>query len=429
MPKNPDIGVGTFYQRGKRGTWYFQHKASGVTASLGTTDANVAEQEALTRYAYLRLDQRSEQLEQAVASLDTTKRRSAETRRERVELCPEDIWAVYEEQLALVSRARLHDSATAEKPLSANYLRQQRSSLAKVLGAYQGEAKWAHEVTEAEAQRTFAKLVRGGAAPSSINRYLADMRTIWGRISARILAPNNPWRAVEKRTKGELARTRKSKRPFTKEELETIHEKATGWIRVAAMYGHETGLRLGDVLTLRWDEIDGEYLLREDRKTGKVDAHYCPRANELATEWVGQHGKSDWVFPDQAARYLGLDGFRPNGAAGAKAFAKFLREACGFETRDGGRTILGFHSFRSEVATQLDAHGGDAREALHHSDSQTTAGYVQHDLQTLRDKARARYLGTGEMDAIKARIERLSAAEREELRCWLADMETPQQKG
>jgi integrase len=416
----PSIGIGAIYPRGKRGTHYFEFQGLGqrIKQSLGTTNPEEAEKEARKRFGYLLAGDRVEQLQEAKARLAVAQDEEQNARRTVISLDVEGIWKHYQRQLSLVSVSRRHADGTRTTPLSPRTLRQTKSSLTKFLAWYHdgnGTGKAMHNVSRSEAQDYFADLLAAGAKLSSYNRYLADLRVIWKRLADKI-ASANPFDSVPQRKKGEVDEDTQHKEPFTPQELATIHEKATGWIAVAVVVGQETGLRLGDVVTLQVSEIDGDHLVRETRKSKKEQVLYAPASCAAIREWIGTDGR-EFVFPEMAKRYMGLAGFKRNGTAPVKEFMTFLRETCEMETRQGGQTVKGFHSLRVTAATQTALHGGNAQDLLGHTDKRVTDGYVQPTLEEA--KAMATRASQSPLEQIKAGILTLDEGERKDLGKWL----------
>lgn len=107
---------------------------------------------------------------------------------------------------------------------------------------------------------------------------------------------------------------------FTEDELARLFENPPPLMRGLFTIGICTGLRLGDVATLRWDEIEmersanglpdfqGKEIHRVTRKT-KTLVH-IPIERELSDFLSGQwllSNESEYVLPEAAAMYLGSD--------------------------------------------------------------------------------------------------------------------------
>ncbi len=239
-----------------------------------------------------------------------------------------------------------------------------------------------HDVSDAHADDYARDLWRGKFSPRSFNGHIQFLRSVFTTLRVKAGLLDNPWlhiRKLEKETQGRLN--------FTPDELATLCRKARGTMRYMLAIGLYTGLRLGDVLTLRWSAIKPgriELTPRKTRRKGKtvtIPLHSVLAA--LLEERRRQVAQSeDYVFPEEAAEYI------REVSAFSKRFQNFLRE-CGiatFEQATGHRQRAivrkGFHSLRHsfvslcavnrvpQVAIQdLVGHGSPAMTALYsHAD-------------------------------------------------------------
>ena len=84
---------------------------------------------------------------------------------------------------------------------------------------------------------------------------------------ARELISKNPAKLIKN-----LARTdRQERRPFTIQELKLVLTQASAEWKTTILVGFYTGLRLGDVIRLKWENLDleaGHYSMRT-KKTGR----------------------------------------------------------------------------------------------------------------------------------------------------------------
>jgi len=219
----------------------------------------------------------------------------------------------------------------------------------------------------------------GDLRPSSFNRALMALRHVFNVVPYGA----NPFAALSQKSKTEVDAKATGKRAFTIEELATMQQKAKGWVRPAMFVGYHSGLRLGDVVTLRWDEVDGEgYIRRVQRKSGKTETIYCPEVQTELEAWRREQGTDagEYVFPYQAAAYLGI-GRTVDQTLPGKQFQRFLAKECKLATHDSaGAVILGFHSLRASNATYGRRSGqtvAEVQKRLAHTSATTTAGYIQ----------------------------------------------------
>ena len=183
------------------------------------------------------------------------------------------------------------------------------------------------DVTEAQAQEYIALLQKSGRYEKTVTysrgvgrgAKTITTQTANGALSARtvrlhqtvcaevfaLLAKDaglqdNPFTGI-RRAKSD-AKTREA---FTPDELQTIFDNLDGFTRPLFMMAVWTGLREGDICTLKWSDTDLERCLitRETRKTGAVVQ--IPISNQLYEMLVATpRTKSEFVFPKHAEMYL-----------------------------------------------------------------------------------------------------------------------------
>jgi integrase len=212
------------------------------------------------------------------------------------------------------------------------------------------------DVTDAHAQAYIALLQKSGRYEKTISYSRGDgkkARTITtqkaeGALSARtvrlhqtvcaevftLLAKDaglqeNPFAGI-RRAKSD-AKTREA---FTPDELQTIFDNLDGFTRPLFMMAVWTGLREGDICTLKWTDVDLESRLitRETRKTGAVVQ--IPISNQLyALLTATPRTESEYVFPKHAEMYL-------SNPSGVSYRVKQFLEGLGIQTtrKPDGRT-------------------------------------------------------------------------------------------
>ena len=113
---------------------------------------------------------------------------------------------------------------------------------------------------------------------------------------------------------------------FTQEELKTIYDNLDGFTRPLFMLAVWTGLREGDICTLRWNDINLEqrFISRKTRKTGaRVQ---IPISNQLYDYLVSvPRTESEYVFPKHAKMYL-------TNSTGVSYRIKLFLEGLGIQT-------------------------------------------------------------------------------------------------
>ena len=113
---------------------------------------------------------------------------------------------------------------------------------------------------------------------------------------------------------------------FTQEELKTIYDNLDGFTRPLFMLAVWTGLREGDICTLRWKDINLEqrFISLKTRKTGaRVQ---IPISNQLYDYLVSiPQTESEYVFPKHAKMYL-------TNSTGVSYRIKLFLEGLGIQT-------------------------------------------------------------------------------------------------
>lgn len=183
------------------------------------------------------------------------------------------------------------------------------------------------DVTDAHAQEYIALLQKSGRYEKTVsysrgtgeNVRTVTMQKSEGALSARtlhlyqmvctevfnLLAKDaglqaNPFASI-RRAKPD-AETREA---FTPEELKLIYDNMDGFTRPLFMMAVWTGLREGDICTLKWSEIDlvRRLITRKTRKTGTTVQ--IPISNQLYTMLMAtERTESEYVFPKHAEMYL-----------------------------------------------------------------------------------------------------------------------------
>ena len=133
---------------------------------------------------------------------------------------------------------------------------------------------------------------------------------------------------------------------FTQEELKTIYDNLDGFTRPLFMLAAWTGLREGDICTLRWKDINLEqrFIFLKTRKTGaRVQ---IPISNQLYAFLASiRKTKSEYIFPKHAEMYL-------TNSTGVSYRIKQFLEGLGIQTtrKPKGRTravsVKDLHSCR-----------------------------------------------------------------------------------
>ncbi len=204
----------------------------------------------------------------------------------------------------------------------------------------------------------------------------------------------NPFSKVEK-----LEEISESRNAFSEDELKKKKEKSQeGNLFVFALFAIAclTGMREGDVCTLKWVEADLEhgYIYRKVLKTGKlIEVPIVPPLHNFLLEQKVKTGNGEYVLPEHAQMYL-------NSPDGISWRVKgFLEDVCEINTtkKVKGRTriasIKDVHSCRHTFAYLAGVHGIPlviVQSVLGHMSPEMTSQYQAHANRADKTKAMAR---------------------------------------
>ena len=183
--------------------------------------------------------------------------------------------------------------------------------------------------------------VAGALSPRSIRLYQMVCAEVFALLQEDAGMQKNPFSGIRK-AKSDT----ETREAFTPEELKTIYDNLDGFMRPLFMLAVWTGLREGDICTLKWNEVDLErrMIARKTRKTGaKVQ---IPISNQLYEFLITTpRTDSEYVFPEHAQMYL-------TNSTGVSYRIKQFLEGLGIETtrKPEGRTraisVKDLHSCR-----------------------------------------------------------------------------------
>lgn len=245
------------------------------------------------------------------------------------------------------------------------------------------DLEFLHEITPLNAQDYSADLWSSNISPRTYNGHIKFLRSMFNTLKLKAGLIVNPWadiKMMDKETKG--------RENFTPEELTAITTKATGSFRYMIALGLLTGMRLGDVVNLRWADVGRDSIqiipMKTRRKGKKISMPIHPVLRSMLNELQKQKGDSAYLFPSEREEY-----WKDAGIV-TRRFQQFLKD-CGIATTEAGgdhrrRLIVrkGFHSLRHsfvslcaanrvpQVAIQdLVGHGSPAMTELYsHADFQ-----------------------------------------------------------
>ncbi|MBT3375635.1 MAG: site-specific integrase [Lentisphaerae bacterium] len=408
MDNKPSIGIGSIYLDSRKGRYYFAYPKGGITAkSLKTSDPEEAVREARKRFGYLVNGERAEALAEAVVRMKSDTEVVGDATRPRINLDESELYNSY---LAVLQRANLgrdrHEDASSKSPLATKTLKEVKGYIRRFcqwIKDNHSNVKTMDQVTVVIAD-TYLEHIRSQFSANTYNHYITNLRVIWKRLAVKAGLDSNVWATFEQLHNKQVNAEKISKRPFSLDQLKLVMDKADevgGWFPVATHIGYETGMRLGDVVTLKLDEIDTAEAIIEKRtrKGGKNKTLYIPESMPYITTWIeNKNTDGEYLFPELASYQLGINRKQDDSEVAGR-FSAFLRDDCEIVTTvtdDNGkaRTVLGFHSLRVANATYSRSSGASITEVqgqLGHGSIKTTGDYIQEDQEIIRARAKASY--------------------------------------
>jgi len=263
------------------------------------------------------------------------------------------------------------------------------------LAGHYPNLKYMHEITPEIAASYAAELRARETAKDTYQQHIKLVRRVFEDLGEQAGLLANPFRKIDTKSK---RGPRDHKRAFTDDELKIVSEKLTevekqvkqgkvkeknsvlldayGNMRNWFVLGFYTGMRLGDVLTLEWSEIDFKQRVikyvplkgRNNPNAKEVSVSIHPTLMAALKGLRRQAKKGErFVFPEAAKRYLGLGGYVRDTSAASKQIQKFLKDTCklniykegtGKETSSGKKKTkdMGRESKRPRAVVELGFH-------------------------------------------------------------------------
>jgi integrase len=232
-------------------------------------------------------------------------------------------------------------------------------------------------------------------SPSSVNISLAAIQSALGRaFDDRLVDVNEASRVP--RLKDDPAR-KQQRRAFTERELQAILKVCDPEWRGMVLCGAYSGMRLGDVSLLRWENVDlaGRELHFKTEKTRREQT--IPIAEPLLRHLMEIAGSDDPRAPLFPRAFAGRQRKVLTGAL-SNQFYRLMSKAGVVpprtnESKGKGRNAartsvgLGYHCLRHSVTTMLKQAGASdvvAREIVGHDSAAVSRTYSHIDTQTLR---------------------------------------------
>jgi len=245
--------------------------------------------------------------------------------------------------------------------------------------AKQHKITYLHDVTPAHAQKYAANLWKSRVSPGTFNAHVKFLKSLFNVLETSGGLVSNPWRKV---TIMEL--DQEHRRNLSPDELKGVCSMAEGDLRYMFGLGLYTGMRLGDVINLKWSNVDLNSELIEHmpsktkRKKKIVRLPIHPVLRALLLEFR-EGATGEYLFPVEREEYI-------KNRSGITKRIRHHFEKCGIQTTEEPtnshrrRVIVraGFHSLRHSFVSlcaanrvpqvaimELVGHGSPAMTALY----------------------------------------------------------------
>jgi len=228
------------------------------------------------------------------------------------------------------------------------------------------------QITSQDVERYKAFRLSQGVRKSTVNRCLSILR--------KMLNLAVEWGSLEK---GSLPKIRiypekdnLKERILTSEEEERLISESSVELRPVVVMALNTGMRLGEILSLQWDsvDVDNNTIRIPKTKSGKIRiVNINPTLSKVLQVLRAENGKSPYLFPN------------PKTGIALKSVRTAFKAACRRAEIDG----LRFHDLRHTFASRLVRAGVDlitVKELLGHSSVTITERYT-HTLQEQKQRA------------------------------------------
>jgi len=229
-----------------------------------------------------------------------------------------------------------------------------------------------NEITPLFIEKYRAKRLKTGVTKSTVNRELAIMKKMFNLSIDWKLATENP----VKKVKFFSEKDNLKERILTKEEEDRLLVASAEHLKPILIAALNTGMRLGEILSLKWGQIDFEKELVRVEKTKSGKIRYV-NINSVLSKTLenlkAENGEGEFLFTN------------PETGQPLKDVKTAFKSAC----RRANIKNLRFHDLRHTFASRLVESGVDlitVKELLGHSTVKITERYT-HPNQSLKKEA------------------------------------------
>jgi integrase len=246
----------------------------------------------------------------------------------------------------------------------------------KVFGEKFGAALGPEDVAPEMVEEFRDALIAEGLSDRTVNKYLTVLHGIFVWAQRRYRLPTNPVANVERRPHAK----RGNIEVFSREEVLALvgvaDSEQDGTIYLTAAF---TGLRLGELLALRWRDVDfsnSAVHVRQSFTNGRVDT---PKSGEERTVPMADEVAAALAKLQRRKAHRGDDSLVFCGTTGGHLAGHRLRDRYKSALRKAGLRELRFHDLRHTFGSHA-IRTADSREVMEwmgHQDLATTQRYLQ----------------------------------------------------
>jgi excisionase family DNA binding protein len=218
------------------------------------------------------------------------------------------------------------------------------------------------EVTPLLVQKCLAWRLKSGNSKSTVNRYLALLKKMFSLAIEEGFLETNPAAKIKKSSEKDCLK----ERILTEDEEARLKNASYAVLRSVICVALNTGMRHGEILNLKWDQVDLEAQTLRVKKTKSGRPRTIPLNPPLLEELRklrSQNGHGPYLFPNP-------DTGKP---------LRSMKTSFGAACRRAGITGLRFHDLRHTFGSRLVQKGVDietVRSLLGHSSIAVTQRYV-----------------------------------------------------
>lgn len=228
------------------------------------------------------------------------------------------------------------------------------------------------DLTAEQVQAAVEKIRESGLKATTVNMDLRALRRALHAAVTAGLAKANVAARESVRVLKEKDSTIRA--PFTAAEVRAMidHKKTTDEWQGCILIAAHTGLRMGDVVRLGRENIDGDRIVVKTEKTGKaVSIPITPPV----MAWIGK--RSGAFFPNLSTKVPGTLSTCFKNIMARAGVAEWIDQPGGIRARRSFHSLR--HSFASWLA-EADVHADVRQRLTGHSSSRIHQRYTHHDL-------------------------------------------------